>query len=195
MQAILVPKFKKDQIFNTEIKTKMKTINLIFTVLFISIMANAQTINSEKSMVNFNISNMKLNTVDGTFMGMDGNVVFNENDLGNSIFDVSVPVNTVNTGNEKRDTHLKNADFFDVEKYPEIRFISTAITKTLKGYKTTGNLTLHGVTKPIEIMLVYQNKAFKGQFTINRFDYKLGENTNSFMVGKQTKIEIICSIE
>ena len=168
---------------------------IYFIILFTNLIVNAQAINSEKSVVSFNISNMKLNTVNGTFTGMKGKVVFNENDLENSSFDVSVPSNTVNTGNEKRDTHLKNADFFEVEKYPEIHFTSTAITKTPKGYKTTGNLTLHGITKPIEIILDYQHKTFKGQFTINRFDYKLGENTNSFMVGKQTEIEIICSIE
>ena len=164
-------------------------------MLFTTLIVNAQAINSKKSIVNFNISNMKFNTVHGTFTGMKGKVVFNENDLENSSFDVSVPANTVNTGNKKRDIHLKNADFFEIEKYPEISFTSSVITKTLKGYKTTGNLTLHGISKPIEIILDYQNKTFKGKFTINRFDYNLGENTNSFMVGKQTEIEIICSIE
>lgn len=173
----------------------MKTIYLIFTLLFATIMANAQAINSAKSMVKFSIDNMKVNTVNGTFSGMKGAIVFNENDLENSSFNVSVDAKTVNTENEKRDTHLKNEDFFNVDIYPEIRFLSTSIIKTPKGYKTTGNLTLHGVTKPIEIILTYQNKTFKGQLTINRLDYKLGESTNSFMVGKETEIEIICSIE
>lgn len=173
----------------------MKTICFIFIMLFTNLLINAQAINSEKSIVNFNISNMKLNTINGTFTGMKGKVMFNENDLENSSFDVSIPANTVNTGNEKRDIHLKNADFLEVEKYPEISFTSTTIIKTPKGYNTIGNLTLNGITKPIEITLDYHNKIFKGQFTINRFDYKLGGNTNSFMVGKQTEIEIICSIE
>lgn len=106
----------------------MKTIHLIITLLFTITIANAQTINSKKSIVKFSIRNMKLNTVNGTFTGMKGNVVFDENNLENSSFDVSIPTETVNTENKKRDAHLKNADFFYVEKYPEIQFVSTTIT-------------------------------------------------------------------
>ena len=173
----------------------MKTIHLIVAILLTVLTVNAQNINTEKSIVKFNISNMKVNTVNGTFTGMKGEVVFNENDLKNSSFDVSIATNTVNTENEKRDAHLKNADFFEVEKYPEIRFVSNSIYKTPEGYKTSGNLTLHGIKKPIEITLTYQNNTFQGKITINRLDYKLGEGTNSFMVGKEVNIEIICSLE
>jgi polyisoprenoid-binding protein YceI len=109
----------------------------------------AQSINSETSYVTFKIGNMGLSSVDGTFKGMKGTVIFDKNNLSTSSFDVTIDPASVDTNKAKRDTHLKEEDFFDVENYLSISFVSTQISKTSEGYLAKGDLTLLGVTKII----------------------------------------------
>ena len=171
----------------------MKRTLFLITCILISLVSNAQIIDSKNSIVNFAISNMKWKTIEGTFSGMDGEIEFNENDLQNSSFNVCIKAATVNTEKEKRDVHLRNEDFFEVAKYPNICFASSSIEKTTDGYLTKGKLSMHGITKPIEINFTYKNNAFNGKLTVNRFDYKVGENMKTFMVGETVTIEIICT--
>ena len=173
----------------------MKRSIFLIASLLVGFIANAQTIDSNNSVVNFGISNMKWKTVEGTFSGMKGTIDFDENNLQNSSFNVCIDAATVNTKNEKRDAHLKNEDFFDVEKYPEICFTSSSIEKSSEGYLTKGTLTMHGVSKPVEINFTYTDNTFVGELTINRFDYKVGEGTNTFMVGEEATLEIICKLK
>ncbi len=172
----------------------MKRISFILSILFSVFALNAQTIDARTSIVNFEISNMGLKTVEGTFSGMQGSIQFDADNLSASSFKVCINPATVDTENEKRDAHLKNEDFFDVEKYPEICFESTSIVKTNKGYMAIGKLTMHGVTRDVQIPFTYNNKTFTGKLTVNRFDYKIGEGTNTFMVGEDAKLEIICKL-
>ena len=152
----------------------------------------AQSINTSKSLVSFEISNMKWKTVEGTFSGMKGDLKFQENDLTNSSFNVCIDAKSVNTENEKRDEHLRTEDFFDVVKYSTICFESTSIVKTSSGFKAIGKLTMHGVTQVEEIEFTYANSAFTGNLEIKRYDYKVGEDTGEFMVGNEVELTIVC---
>lgn len=170
--------------------------NLIF-IVFISVTAshvNAQTINYDKSEVKFKITGGGIFTVKGTFTGMKGEFNFNESDIANSSFDICIDASTLNTKNKKRDDHLHSADFFEVEKYTTICFKSNSVSKTNDGYKTTGNLTIHGVTKTVDIPFTFSNSTFEGELEINRFDYKIGEDYGTMRVGETADVTIICKV-
>jgi polyisoprenoid-binding protein YceI len=82
---------------------------------------------------------------------LSGQAVIDEQDLTRSSLDVTVDPSSIDTREPKRDAHLRSADFFDVEKFPEIRFKSTRIARSGAGLAITGDLTLHGVTRPITL--------------------------------------------
>lgn len=155
----------------------------------------AQNIDKKTSVVNFNVDNLGINNVKGTFKHMSGTFNFDPNELGNSSFDICIKASTINTDNNKRDTHLKTEDFFDVEKYPNICFTSTSISKTKDGYVTKGKLTIHGVTKAVEIPFQFNDKTFTGHFEVNRLDYNVGEGTGTFIVTDTIKIDITCVVQ
>jgi len=164
-----------------------------FALIFSFQKIDAQiNINSEKSEVTFEVSNMKFRTVEGSFSGMTGEINFDENDLSVCGFGVCIDAATINTKSKKRDNHLKNEDFFDVEKYPTICFESESVSKTSKGFSAKGELTMHGYTREIEIPFTFDGTTFKGNLTLERLDYKVGEGYGGFMVGKEIELEIVC---
>jgi len=173
----------------------MKKIGLIVSLAFLVMgFGNAQTIDSDKSVVNFSILNMKVRTVEGTFTGMKGEISFDETDLANSSFKVSIEATTVNTENEKRDDHLRNEDFFHVEEYPMISFESSSIKNTSEGFMTTGMLSMHGVSKEVAFPFTFIENQFRGTLEINRFDYKIGEGTSTSSVDETASLEIIAVV-
>lgn len=109
----------------------------------------------------------------GEFRGLKGTVSFDETDLAGSRLDVSIDVATINTGNGMKNTHAKSAMWFDAEKYPTIKFTSTAITKTASGYEAKGILDMHGVQKEITIPFNFTNNVFAGTIEVNRLDYNV----------------------
>ncbi|MCT4624161.1 MAG: YceI family protein [Schleiferiaceae bacterium] len=146
-------------------------------------------IDANQSKVSFEVSNMKVNTVEGQFTGMKGNV----NVVNNQIvsIDVCIDAASVNTDNTKRDEHLRNEDFFEVEKYKEICFISQKITKTEDGFIANGTLEMHGVTKSVSIPLSLNNGVVTGKFSIDRYDFGVGSD-GSFSVGREVELTINC---
>ncbi len=173
----------------------LKTILFTLFTFCSSSFLPAQTIDGEKSVVNFTAVALKVNKVNGTFKGMKGEINFNENNLENSAFSVCIDPSTVNTKNQKRDDHLRSEDFFFIKNFPEICFVSTSIEKTKNGFKTTGNLALHGITKEIEIPFTFKNKTFTGNIKIKRLDYGIGVDYGSFTASKEAKIEIVCVLK
>lgn len=111
----------------------------------------------------------------GIFQGLKGNINFDEKNLANSKFDVTIDVETINTGNGMKNNHAKSEKWFDAAKYPVIKFTSTVISKTASGYKALGSLEIHGVKKEITIPFSFQKNIFSGSFDINRLDYNIGE--------------------
>src|ERR671933_78746 len=103
------------------------------------------------SQIEFSISFMGMSKVRGAFSGVRGSVMYVEGDPARSSVSVVIPVSTINTNSPFRDRHLKSPDFFDAEKYPYITFRSSRIASTKKGLVARGTLTMHGVTKEIEL--------------------------------------------
>lgn len=138
---------------------------------------------------------MKVNTVDGTIKGMKGDIEFNKDKPEKAKFDVSIDVNTIETGIGRRDKHLKNEDFFEVTKYPTISFKSDNVKKTTTGYTSTGTLTIKDVSKKVTIPFTVSNNTLTGNFSINRKTYHVGESTSSFTVGEDIDIIIKCVLD
>ena len=113
----------------------------------------------------------------GVFRGLKGTVLFDEKDLASSKFDVTVDVNTINTGNGMKNGHAKSEKWFDAEKYPLISFTSSAITRTASGYEAKGVLEMHGVKKDFTIPFTFSNTAtggvFNASFNVNRLDFNI----------------------
>ncbi|MFB6456461.1 YceI family protein [Chitinophaga sp. Hz27] len=173
----------------------MKKIMLLMVLAVASyVSAAAQAIDTGKSGVKFSVGNMGMRKVKGTFSGMKGKIDFNPKSLSTAQFDVCVAANTVNTDNEKRDHHLKNKDFFETDKYPDICFKSSQVTQTTAGYNVSGKLTMHGVTNDVVIPFIFANNTLEGKLTIKRLDYKVGEGTNTFMVGNEVEVMITCVV-
>ncbi len=102
------------------------------------------------SSAEFKVKHMMISNVKGGFGGLKGVLRYDEADPTRSSVSASADVNTLSTGDEQRDGHLKSADFFEAAKFPEITFKSTSVKKTGEGeLKVDGELTIHGVTKPV----------------------------------------------
>jgi len=129
--------------------------------------------------VDFSIRHL-LATSKGSFQKVTGNVNF---DNENTAIEIIIDVNSIYTGNEKRDKHLRSDEFFDVEKYPTIKFVSNNVVKTEVGYVANGKLTMRDVTKDASYSFVYLGKqdtpwgfpsaAFSGTLTVNKNDFGL----------------------
>ena len=134
----------------------------------------------------FLIRKFGLFRVTGKLTGASGDVIISD-DLENNSVNVSIPVKTIDTGNKKRDKHLLNADFFHVDRFPEMLFVSTDISKHNDGFKAVGTLTILGISNPVSIRFTKDDNLIKGQLTINRQSFKLGK-LPGFVVGNQVEI-------
>jgi polyisoprenoid-binding protein YceI len=144
---------------------------ILTTLLFLGfgLSAAEYTIDPAHSTVGFSVKHLSISTVRGTFSDFTGNLEFDETKKQLTSGKGSVKAKTIDTANEKRDEHLQSADFFDVKKFPEITF-EVKSSKTA-GNKITvnGDLTMHGVTKPIIL-----NGEFLGAAKDGYGNYKIG---------------------
>ena len=161
----------------------MKNLFLAIALLLTcSVKAQNFTAVDEGSKVHFVIKNFAINT-GGDIGGLKGNIKFDAKHPNTASFDVTAAVSTVDTDNEKRDHHLKSDDFFDAEKYPVIRIVSTSIVagSDLKHFTFKGNLTIKNVTKAIEFPFTAEGKnggaVFTGEFEIDRLEYGVGKES------------------
>lgn len=175
-----------------KIITMIKNVFLATALLISVLSVRSQVINTEKSVVKFSLSNMKWKTVEGTFKGMQGSVKFNPQELNKASFNVCIDVSTVNTENEKRDEHLKNEDFFEINKYPKICFVSTSVTRSGNNFLAVGKLIIKNVSKTVSIPFTYSNGVLTGNLEIKRLEFNVGEDTGTFMVGDEVSLTIIC---
>ncbi|WP_420146884.1 YceI family protein [Spirosoma sp.] len=140
------------------------------------------------SKVGFTVTHMLLSEVDGHFKAFDAKITSSKPDLSDAVFEFTGDVNSIDTGNEKRDSDLKSDKFFDAANYPTLTFKSTSFKKEAdKKYKVTGDLTMHGVTKPVTLDVVMngpitnesprgkqEKVGFKMTSTLKRSDFKVG---------------------
>jgi len=136
------------------------------------------------SEVTFKVKHLMITNVSGSFGKFDAALTAGEDDFTDASVTFEADIDSITTGNEQRDTHLKSDDFFNAEKFPKLSFVSTGITKKNdEEYVLTGNLTIRDVTKPITLNVVYggtmtdpwgQTKAgFEITGKINRKEYGL----------------------
>lgn len=143
--------------------------------------------------------------VRGSFSDIDGAIEFDEAQPANSSVTFTVQAASIDTNNGDRDKHLRSEDFFFVEKYPTITFVSASITAAGgSDYTVTGDLTIRGVTKRIALPVSFLGKAkdpwgneklgFETEITINRKDFGLTWNAaleaGGFLVGDDVKISV-----
>jgi polyisoprenoid-binding protein YceI len=145
----------------------------------------AQTWNWDKahSQLNFGITHMGINEIDGSFTSVTAKMTASKDDLTDAVIELNADVSSINTSNEQRNNQLKGPEFFDAAKYSTLTFKSTSFKKTGdKSYELTGDLTLHGVTKPVTLNVTFNgtvvspmNKktvaGFKVTGTIKRSDF------------------------
>ena len=138
------------------------------------------------SEVDFTILHMSLSNVRGRLGNIGGTVVMNDSDASKSTVNLTIDVSSIDTGVGARDNDLKSANWFDVAQYPTATFTSTSISKSGNGLSITGNLTLHGVTKPVTVQVEgprgpvpgmdkKQHMGYSGTTTIKRTDFGIGK--------------------
>jgi polyisoprenoid-binding protein YceI len=157
----------------------------------------------ENSSVGF-VSRHVLSNVRGMFPRPSGSVTLDEATPANSKVDATIDASLITTGVEERDTHLKSEDFFDVAKYPTIAFVSSSVTRSsATSYSMTGNLTMHGVTKPVTLAFTASapfehaggiRRGIEATTSVNRKDFGLlweypGEGPG-IVVGDNIKVTI-----
>jgi polyisoprenoid-binding protein YceI len=133
------------------------------------------------SIIGFSIRHLEINWVEGRFKDFTGIIHFDPNDVTKSSVDFTAKVDSIDTGIEPRNGHLKSPDFFDAAKYPELIFKSTGVNKGNDGYVLHGDLALKGVTKPVAIPFTLTNPikdpfgnmrvGIEGHTKIDRRDY------------------------
>ena len=191
----------------------MKTILMTTLVLAAGVTSEAQTTNwkidHSHSSVKFSVTHMVVSEFDGDFKKFDGKFSTAGDDFTTANVEFTIDVNSINTDNERRDTHLKSDDFFNAAKYPFMKFTGKSLKKTgEKTYILSGDLTIRDVTKQINLNVTYNGTiidpykntraGFKVTGSIDRFDYNLKWNsmmdTGGAVVGNmvdfQTNIEL-----
>ncbi|AXY76953.1 polyisoprenoid-binding protein [Paraflavitalea soli] len=166
--------------------------------------AGKWTLDKSHSNVRFTITHNVVSELDGAFTTFDGSLESTKADYSDAKITFTIEVASISTYNENRDKHLKSADFFDAEKFPQIKFESTAF-KPLGGnkYKLEGNMTVKDITKAVSFDVTFggtintqrgAKAGFKAKTTINRFDYNLkwdrATEAGGLVVGKDVEVTI-----
>ncbi len=186
----------------------MKMMKVFLMILVFAISTSAQTswvFDKAHTTIGFSVTHLIISEVDGRFGAFDGGVTTKSDDFEDSEIQFEIDAKSINTDNERRDNHLRSADFFNAEKFPKIIFKSTSMKKVGDNkFKLIGNLTMRDVTKPVELDVKLnglisdpsgKTKAgFKITGTLNRFDYGLKWNilmeAGGAVVGKTISINI-----
>jgi len=147
----------------------------------------------------FSITHLMVTDVEGSFKSFDISITGSKDDFSDAVVELSADVNSVSTDNEQRDTHLKSADFFDAVKYPKITFVSKSFKKLDdKKYKITGDLTMRGITKTVELdaagiviehpMTKKPVAGFKVLGKIKRSDFGIGSGFAEAMLSDEVVV-------
>ena len=176
---------------------------------FIANSAKAQTsswaVDKSHASVKFTVEHMMVSETEGNFKVFDGTISSKNEDFTDAQVDFKVDVASINTGDDKRDGHLKSDDFFNAEKFPKMTFKGTSFKKVDgKKYVLEGDLTIRDITKKVKFDVVYNGTGknpwgmtvagFKATSKINRTDYKLMWNktleAGGVLVGEEVNINV-----
>jgi len=153
------------------------------------------------SEVDFAIAHMSISNVHGRFGNVNATIQYNETDIAKSSVQATIDVGTIDTGVQARDADLKGANFFDVAHFQAAKFTSTSVTGSGGHLTVAGNLTLHGITKPVVLdvegpttaVTDRQGKAHRGfsaTVTISRTDFGIAPKVPEAMLGDEVKLTI-----
>jgi polyisoprenoid-binding protein YceI len=162
---------------------------IVLAALALPALAADYSIDSAHSAAQFSVRHLMVSNVRGEFSKLTGKVVYDDARPTATTVEASVDVSTVSTREPQRDTHLKSPDFFDVAQYPSFTFKSTSVKKTPQGLDVSGELTIHGVSKPVVLHVSGITKEIKDPFgllrrgatattVINRKDFGMTWNKN-----------------
>jgi polyisoprenoid-binding protein YceI len=171
----------------------MKKFLLLFAPLFLFAFTviDLKPVDADDA-VTFTIKNFGINT-NGSFKGLKVSIQWDAANPSNSSFNVSVDANTINTGIDMRDNDLRRENYFNVEKYPTINFVSTAVSAT----NVTGNLTIKGITKQINIPYTVKPSGngylFEGNFSLNRRDFNVGGSSFTLSDHLEVRLKVLAT--
>ncbi len=162
------------------------------------------TIDTAHSVVEFAVKHMMFATSKGRFADVTGTITLDNEQIENSAVDVTIGAASINTHDEKRDGHLRSADFFDVENHPALTFRSTGVARDGDDLEITGDLTIRGVTRPVVLKAEFNGQgvnpwgqqvlSYSAKTKVNRTEFGLNWNaaleTGGFLVGEEVKIAI-----
>jgi len=193
--------------FNKNSGGKMKRLTLSVFALFLILTINlaAQTIwkqDPNHSKLGFVVTHLSIADVTGYFTTFDVSVNSSQADFSDAVIEMTADINTINTGIDARDKHLRSADFFDAATFPTMTFKSTSIEKSGdKTYKLKGNLTMHGVTKEIAVELIHRGTIQNAMTnnadvaglqilgTLKRSDFNIGSTFPDFAISDEVRIK------
>ncbi|MFD1716455.1 YceI family protein [Georgenia deserti] len=168
-----------------------------------TIPAGTYVIDPSHTEIGFSVRHAGISKVRGKFLGFSGTITVGEN-LADSSVNVTIEAASVDTGDANRDGHLRSPDFWDAENKPEWTFVSRAVSGTEEDLTVTGDLTINGVTRQVELQAEFNGAAtdpfgnerigFSGQTVINRKDFDLTWNaaleTGGVLVGEKVTITL-----
>ncbi len=154
--------------------------------------------------IGFTVKHMVIATVPGKFQEYDIEFMFDEKDLSKSSVKATIKTASIFTDDQKRDEHLRSADFFDAVNYPELTFVSNNISKKGEGYVAKGTLTIRGISREIELPFTILGPindpwgntkiGVSAETKINRLDYKVSWNktldTGGLVVSNDVNIKL-----
>jgi polyisoprenoid-binding protein YceI len=192
-------------------KVKLGLAAILLAVFAMGVYAATWNVDPSHTNVQFSVRHMMVTPVRGNFGSFSGSAVFDEKVPQTLSFEGAVDATSINTNNERRDAHLKSADFFDVANYPKITFTSTKSEMVAPGkYRVTGDLTMRGVKKEVVMDLEGLTDFIAGpkggvrtgaslSTTINRHDFGLNWNktleAGGVLVGDSVKINLDVELE
>ncbi len=166
-----------------------KSIVYLVALLLLAKFNFAQTpLKVVSSAITFTIKNAGL-TVNGSFSGLEADIRFSPTEYKVSTIKASVNANTIKTGIDARDNHLKKAEYFDAANFPKITMESSFFGKEGNRYIGYFKLTIKGITKDIIVPFTFENNVLKGSFTIDRRHFKVGGN--SMILGDNVKVDLL----
>lgn len=182
-----------------------RLIPALAVALLLPVVSQAQTStwkpDPAHSGVDFSILHLGISKVRGHFAVAGGEVTWDEKDITKSKVNITINTASVDTQNSRRDDDLKTAKFFDTATYPTGTFTSTSINKATGGLTINGNLTLHGVTKPVTLQVEGPNgpvpgmdkkphAGFSATTTLTRSAFNIGGSYPTAVVGDEVKLTI-----
>lgn len=167
---------------------------LLTTLLPLQSRAETYTLDPARTTIEFKVRNIGIMNVTGLFDKFKGTVTIDDKEISRSKVDVVIETSSINTGINRRDNHLRSADFFDVEKFPTMTFVSNRVEGSDGKLKVNGNLTIKGVARNVELLVDGprnlpggQRRTANATATVNRQDFGVSWGV---VIGDEVSIRI-----